>query len=121
MPSPNPIRVAVIGAGPGGLVTLKTLLENSTPSQPIEATLFEAESHIGGTFHYRSYENAELVSSKQLTTFSDYRLPLNSPDHINLPEYVKYLEGYCDEFGLWEHIRLNCRVTDISPLCGEQW
>jgi dimethylaniline monooxygenase (N-oxide forming) len=38
----KPIRVAVIGGGPGGIVTLKTLLENSTEQQRIEAVLFEA-------------------------------------------------------------------------------
>jgi flavin-dependent dehydrogenase len=36
------LRVAVIGAGPGGLVTLKTLLEAATPDRAIEAYIFEA-------------------------------------------------------------------------------
>ena len=73
------------------------------------------ESSIGGTFKYRSYENAELVSSKQLTTFSDFRLPIDSPDHISLPEYVEYLESYIEHFGLWKHINLGCRVDSIEP------
>jgi dimethylaniline monooxygenase (N-oxide forming) len=73
------------------------------------------ESSIGGTFKYRSYENAELVSSKQLTTFSDFRLPLDSPDHISLPDYVEYLKSYIDHFGLWKHINLDCRVDSIKP------
>ncbi|KAH7135717.1 dimethylaniline monooxygenase [Dendryphion nanum] len=110
------IRIAVIGAGPGGLVTLKTLLEASTPEQPIEAYLFEAENDIGGTFQYRSYENAELVSSKQLTTFSDHRFPLSTPDHISLPQYVNYLKSYVDRFDLGPNIKLGCPVTNIAPL-----
>lgn len=36
------IKVAVIGAGPGGLTTLKTLLEASTREAPVEACIFEA-------------------------------------------------------------------------------
>ncbi|KAJ4295253.1 hypothetical protein N0V90_007264 [Kalmusia sp. IMI 367209] len=110
------MRVAVIGAGPGGLVTLKTLLEASTPERPIEVYLLEAENDIGGTFQYRSYENAELVSSKQLTTFSDHRLPLSTPDHISLPQYVDYLRSYVKRFNLEPHIKLACRVTSITPL-----
>ncbi|KXJ94515.1 dimethylaniline monooxygenase, partial [Microdochium bolleyi] len=112
------IRIAVIGGGPGGLVALKTFLENSTPDQPIEATLFEAEDDIGGTFKYRSYDNAELVSSKQLTSFSDFRFPPGTPDHVSLPRYVEYLRSYADHFKLWPHIRLGCRVSAIEP-CPE--
>ncbi|KAJ5798552.1 Monooxygenase [Penicillium pulvis] len=116
------IRVAIIGAGPGGLVTLKTLLEASTPDQQIEAYLFEAESDVGGTFNYRSYENAELVSSKQLTTFSDHRLPLETPDHVSLPEYVDYLRSYVERFKLGPYIKFNSPVLRVSPLQdGSQW
>ncbi|KAH3919159.1 hypothetical protein HBI56_100610 [Parastagonospora nodorum] len=110
------MRIAVIGAGPGGLTTLKTLLEASTPERPIEAVLFEAEDNVGGTFHYRAYENAELVSSKQLTTFSDHRFPIETPDHISLPQYVDYLHSYVDKFALQPHLRMGCRVTGIEPL-----
>ncbi|KAJ5263639.1 Monooxygenase [Penicillium angulare] len=116
------IKVAIIGAGPGGLVTLKTLLEASTPEQQIEAYLFEAESDVGGTFNYRSYQNAELVSSKQLTTFSDHRLPLETPDHVSLPEYVDYLRSYVERFNLGPYIKFNCPVVRVSPLDdGSSW
>lgn len=75
-----------------------------------------SEDDVGGTFQYRSYENAELVSSKQLTTFSDHRFPLSTPDHISLPQYVEYLRSYVERFGLEPLIKLKCRVTEITPL-----
>jgi len=74
------------------------------------------EKEIGGTFKYRSYENAELVSSKQLTAFSDHRFPLDSPDHISLPQYVQYLQSYIDRFKLASYIKLGAEVISISPL-----
>ena len=74
------------------------------------------EQSIGGTFKYRSYDNAELVSSKQLTAFSDHRFPLDSSDHVSLPQYVEYLQSYIDRFGLGDKVHLGCRVTAISPL-----
>jgi dimethylaniline monooxygenase (N-oxide forming) len=75
-----------------------------------------SEEGIGGTFQHRSYENAELVSSKQLTTFSDHRFPLSAPDHISLPQYVEYLQAYVDRFALGPRIKLGCPVTGITPL-----
>lgn len=75
-----------------------------------------SEDNIGGTFRYRAYENAELVSSKQLTTFSDHRFPLETPDHISLPQYVQYLHSYVDRFALGPLIKISCRITSIEPL-----
>jgi dimethylaniline monooxygenase (N-oxide forming) len=80
------------------------------------ALSIQSEEDIGGTFEYRSYENAELVSSKQLTTFSDHRFPLSTPDHISLPQYVDYLKTYVERFDLDPFIKLRCRVTKISRL-----
>ncbi len=57
------MRVAVIGGGPSGLVTLKYLItahEFFPGLEPIEAKLFEAEEAIGGTFRYRDYEDSEV-------------------------------------------------------------
>lgn len=80
-----------------------------------------SEKGVGGTFQYRSYENAELVSSKQLTTFSDHRFPLSAPDHISLPQYVDYLQSYVDRFELAPFIKLGCPVISIAPVEKSQW
>ncbi|KAM0738273.1 hypothetical protein ACQRIT_007465 [Beauveria bassiana] len=69
------MKVAIIGGGPSGLVTLKYLCEahQSLGCEPVEAVLFEYQNDVGGTFLARAYEDAELVSSRQLTCFSDFR------------------------------------------------
>lgn len=56
------LKVAVIGGGVSGLVTLKYLLEakNFFPGVEIEARLFEAKKDIGGVFKYQVYEDAEV-------------------------------------------------------------
>lgn len=58
------MRVAVIGAGPSGLVTLKYLktAHHFFPGKPVEAVLFESESVVGGTFAQRTYEDAEVYT-----------------------------------------------------------
>ena len=50
------MKVVVIGAGPGGLVTCKTLLESATSEFPFDPVVLEQEDGVGGTFRYRSYE-----------------------------------------------------------------
>ncbi|KAG6035383.1 hypothetical protein E4U41_006107, partial [Claviceps citrina] len=113
------MRVAVIGAGPSGLATLKYLVEahKYLGCEAVEARLFEYQPRVGGTFAARVYEDAELVSSKQLTTFSDLRVP-DGPDFLSTTRYVEYLEDYCTRFGLWEHIRLDTRVVSVSRRPG---
>lgn len=108
-----PSKVCIIGAGPSGLVALKTMLEQTT--EEYECILLEAETELGGTFRYRSYENAQLVSSKQLTCFSDFRMGSDySSDHLDLPEYCAYLERYASRFSLHKHIHLNTKVTNVE-------
>jgi dimethylaniline monooxygenase (N-oxide forming) len=63
------MRVAVIGGGPSGLVTLKYLINahQFLSGEPIEARLFESESAVGGTFKHRSYEDAEVFDPSSPT------------------------------------------------------
>lgn len=56
------MKVAIIGAGPSGLVTLKYLTQAHSflGCPPIEARLFELQPRIGGAFASRVYEDAEV-------------------------------------------------------------
>ncbi|KAK0654763.1 hypothetical protein B0T16DRAFT_318386 [Cercophora newfieldiana] len=114
------MRVAIIGAGPSGLVTLKYLVtaHHSLGTKPVEVVLFEAEDSIGGTFAHRTYEDAELVSSKQLTTFSDFRSNSDNPDFLSTERYLQYLHDYCTHFKLWPHIKLSSRVLSVRRRDG---
>lgn len=63
------MRVAVVGGGPSGLVTLKYLCEaqHFLGCERVEAVLFEDQTHIGGTFFARAYEDAEVDCSMTKT------------------------------------------------------
>ena len=56
------MRVAVIGGGAAGLVTLKHLLQADKyfSTDPVEVWLFEREDSVGGTFRHRTYEDGEV-------------------------------------------------------------
>ncbi|CAF3452209.1 unnamed protein product [Fusarium graminearum] len=109
------MKVVVIGGGPSGLVTLKYLLNAhlSLDSDPIEVRLFELDDTIGGVFATRVYADAELVSSKQLTTFSDFRCR-QEKDFLSATDYLQYLKYYCTHFNLWPHITLGVEVQSSS-------
>lgn len=110
------MRVAVIGGGPSGLVQLKTLLSahEHLNCEPFEPRLFEASSKVGGVFHSHVYEDAELVSSKYLTAFSDFRPRHDDADFLSAERYVEYLEEYATHFELWDKISLNTKVINIK-------
>ncbi|KAG9256266.1 uncharacterized protein F5Z01DRAFT_672261 [Emericellopsis atlantica] len=110
------MKVAIIGGGPSGLATLRFLLHAHEffPIDPIEVRLFEGDKTIGGTFVQRVYEDAELVSSKYLTAFSDYRLPRKSGDFVTPKEYVNFLNSYVRHHRLDRSIELETKVMSVS-------
>lgn len=109
------MRVAVIGGGPSGLVTLKYLTQTHQffPTEPFEAKLFESASQIGGIFFHHTYEDGELVSSKFLTSFSDFRPRRDDPDFLTTDRYLEYLNEYTTHFNLWPHIHLSTLVKSV--------
>ena len=90
-------------------------------SQAIEPLLIHC-SHdaVGGSF-LDAYEGGTLVSSKQITAFSDFRIPHEYPNHISFSEYAKYLAQYCSHFELWPYIKLNAHVRKVEILNGQTW
>ncbi|TDZ14215.1 Dimethylaniline monooxygenase [N-oxide-forming] 2 [Colletotrichum orbiculare MAFF 240422] len=80
----------------------------------IEIRVFEREDKIGGVYRYKVYEEAEMVSSKYLTAFSDFRVPKYLPDFLPMEEYVRYLEEYCTNFNLWDLIETNTEILHVS-------
>mmetsp|Transcript_7477 Transcript_7477/g.24465 ORF Transcript_7477/g.24465 Transcript_7477/m.24465 type:complete len:501 (+) Transcript_7477:34-1536(+) len=101
--------ICVIGAGPSGLVAAKHLRDVG-----YTVTVLERSSKVGGTFVHKAYDDARLVSSKYLTAFSDLRSPTTAADHMSLPEYVAYLEEYCDRQELWSLMRFGTEVLRVT-------
>jgi cation diffusion facilitator CzcD-associated flavoprotein CzcO len=58
------------------------------------------------------------VSSRQLTTFSDYRYSPDAPDFLSAEEYCTYLESYSKKFGLSPHIHLSTLVTKVERVAS---
>ena len=74
MPFKEAPRVAVIGAGPAGLVTAKTLLANGWGRSDV--VVFEASSVVGGTFVNKKCEFQLRKNCTSECPSSMQRLPL---------------------------------------------
>lgn len=57
----------------------------------------------------------QLVSSKYLTAFSDFRIAKDEADFLSADKYRQYLKAYADEFSLREHIQCSTTATSIKP------
>ena len=102
-------RIAIIGAGPSGLITLKELKEKD-----LDVTLFEAGSKIGGAFA-TCYIDATMTSSSVLTAFGCFSDGNEQkPCFWTAVEYIQYLEAFIDRFDLRPHIHLNSKVIAVK-------
>jgi dimethylaniline monooxygenase (N-oxide forming) len=114
-------RVAVIGAGPLGLIAMKILKEDG-----FEVTGFEARPYVGGLWKYSEdaslsvAESTIFNTSRYRTAISDFRFPPGTADYPTWQQMHHYLESYCEAFDLTQYIQLSSPVTRLSR-SEDQW
>src|ERR1700742_3547673 len=111
--------VAVIGAGPGGLVAARWLL-----SQGFEPTIFEQGPKLGGQWtglvgRSGVWPAMHTNTSRVMTAFSDLAIESQLAYPSNR-EILDYLHRYADTFGLASRIRFGSRV-DLLERDGAGW
>ncbi|XP_071476241.1 flavin-containing monooxygenase 5-like [Diadema antillarum] len=114
-------RVAVIGAGVSGLVSIKTCLEEG-----LEPVCFERASQIGGVWVFPEEERADprgpsciykgLVTNicKPMMAFSDFPFPPEWPPFLQGEHVLKYYKDYANHFDLLKNIRFNTKVVQVE-------
>lgn len=101
-------RVAVIGAGPAGLATIKELRQKG-----IEVVGFERQPTLGGVYASQ-YDQLLLTSSNMITSFSDHAQTWERGQHMwTRVEYLEYLMGYAERFDLCRHIHFSTTVQGV--------
>lgn len=111
------IDCIVIGAGPGGLVTTKELLELGFK----KVVCLERNSGIGGVFS-DSYDNLILTSSVTFSMFSDFWVGDGKNHHFwSKEEAVAYWRAYSDHFNVTNHLRFNSEVVKVRLQTDDQW
>ncbi|NXN19893.1 FMO4 monooxygenase, partial [Indicator maculatus] len=122
-------RVAVIGAGVGGLASIKCCLDEG-----LEPTCFERSEDIGGVWHYMDTTDSRGVSvyrsvitntSKEMSCFSDFPFPEDFPNYLHHSLVLEYFGMYAQHFDLLRHIRFKTTALSVrkSPdfTASGQW
>ena len=113
-------RVAVIGAGAGGLSAARHLLAAGH-----QVVVYESGSRIGGLWVYdndngmsAAYESLHINSEPSVTHYKGFPFPEGTPLFPSHREIAAYLESFADAFAIRERIRFNCPVESVDPLEG---
>src|SRR3954453_5969122 len=108
-------RVAVVGAGPSGIVAAKGALEAG-----FDVTVFEAGDALGGQWnteaeHSGVWPGMRTNTSRAMTAFSDFPAPADHPLHPAAEQIHAYLGEYARAFGVIDHIRFETPVAQVQP------
>ncbi len=91
----------------------------------IDCDVIERAGEVGGNWYYGQpassvYQSTHLISSKQLTEFTDFPMPADYPEYPSQVQAWQYLQSYARHFNLCEAIELNRSVEWIEP-SGSGW
>ncbi|MDJ0901806.1 MAG: NAD(P)-binding domain-containing protein [Xenococcus sp. MO_188.B8] len=107
----------VIGAGPGGLVCTKELLEQGV----LNVICLEQTGNIGGVFNH-TYDNLVLTSSCTFSMFSDFWIGDGKQHEFwTKEEAIDYWKRYAQHFGVLDKIRFYSRVIAVIPQENQGW
>ncbi|SFD52867.1 flavin-containing monooxygenase [Streptomyces aidingensis] len=105
------MKACVIGAGPGGIVTAKVLLENG-----FDVTVLDKYRQVGGIWSAEGcYHGLASQASRRLFEFAD--LP-NRLHYADAADTQRYLEDYARTFGVLERLRPGTEVVSVRPADG---
>jgi cation diffusion facilitator CzcD-associated flavoprotein CzcO len=102
-------KVAIIGAGFGGLATAVALRSAGID----DLVIIEADDGIGGTWRRNTYPGAACDIQSHLYSFSFAPNKSWSRTYARQPEILAYLESVADDFDLRPHLMLGTRVCTV--------
>jgi cation diffusion facilitator CzcD-associated flavoprotein CzcO len=103
-----PPRVAIIGAGFGGIGAAVTLAGAGLD----RFTVYERSAGPGGVWWDNRYPGAEVDTPSHMYSFSFKRYDW-SRSHAQQAELQRYMQETIDEYGLAEHFVFNCEVRSV--------
>jgi cation diffusion facilitator CzcD-associated flavoprotein CzcO len=101
------MRIAIIGAGPGGLCCAKRLLDEGFD----DLVIIEKTDAVGGTWNLNRYPGCECDVPSALYSFTFAVKPDWSKPYGTQPEILEYMQGIAREFGILPLCRFGTTVT----------
>ncbi|XP_074492062.1 flavin-containing monooxygenase 5-like isoform X2 [Sebastes fasciatus] len=111
-------RVAVIGAGPSGLTSVKACLDEG-----MVPTCFESSDDLGGLWKFKEvsepnrasiYRSLTINISKEMMCYSDFPIPADYPNYMHHSKILKYFRLYAEHFKLMKHVRFQTSVKSVK-------
>ena len=103
----QPFRVAILGAGAGGLAMAIRLQKAGIPF-----TIYEKAASVGGTWRDNTYPGSGCDVPSMLYSYSFEPKPDWSRKFAPQPEIVDYFEGVARKYNLLPHIRFNTEIAE---------
>jgi cation diffusion facilitator CzcD-associated flavoprotein CzcO len=103
---PRGLRVAIVGAGAGGICMAVALRRLGIA----DFTVYEQSDGIGGTWYDNTFPGAEVDTVVPFYSFSFHSYDFTRT-HVRQPELLAYLQNVVDRYRLMPHIRLSTAVT----------
>ena len=100
-------RIAIIGAGPGGLCMGKRLLDEGFDN----FVILERGDGVGGTWNFNRYPGCECDIPSALYSFSFAVKPDWSKPYGTQPEILTYMQDVAERYDLLKHCRFGMAVT----------
>lgn len=124
MPNTKPnslLDVAVVGAGPCGLILAKQLAQTG-----LRFTVYERNSDVGGIWDIDApnspmYESAHFISSRTLSAFPDFPMPGDYPDYPSHRQLLHYIRDFATAYDLRKHIRFDTAVQQATQQKNTHW
>lgn len=129
-------RVAIIGAGVSGILSIKACKEEEAFFD--EIICFEKTSHCGGLWMFRdssedtnnnlSGNNNDIStvmngtianSSKEMSAFSDFPPKPKAPNYMHHKVMLNYIQSYAEHFDCIKHIKFNQEIEEMSKMNGK--
>lgn len=111
-------KVAVIGAGVSGLISLKCCVDEG-----LEPTCFERTEDIGGLWRFKEnvedgrasiYQSVITNTSKEMSCFSDFPMPEDFPNFLHNSKLLEYFRIFAKKFDLLKYIQFQTTVISVK-------
>ncbi|CAD5205351.1 unnamed protein product [Bursaphelenchus okinawaensis] len=113
----NQKRCAIIGAGVSGLPSARWAKEYG-----YEPVIFEVRDNVGGLWYYQDKETefscvmkkTIMNTSKEMSAFSDFPPPADTPWFMTNRRMHSYLTSYAEHHNLLDYCRFKHKVTKVE-------
>lgn len=116
-------RVCVIGAGPSGITAAKNLKDEG-----MDVIVFDLGAEVGGNWvfteeigHSSVFETTHIISSKTLSEYEDFPMPIDYPDYPSHKHLAKYFQDYARHFDLYSLIQFKTLVKHCERNQDGTW